>query len=152
MRIMRNHPQKASTDSAVESHGSVICCTSIRAREGGGVKFFKFCGCGSINSIRDIVAEILNGLARVQIFYRRISWHVVVKNFLKLNPLRLQPNCKNITIGIASPWVPTRVFSVKISKEKGSIIMCENSIEFRNINGAVWMSIDTRHSDFGVVT
>ncbi|GFT40126.1 hypothetical protein TNCV_3932151 [Trichonephila clavipes] len=39
---------------------------------------------------------------------------------------------KNITSGISSPWVPTRVFCIEISKEKGSI-MGENSIEFRNI-------------------
>ncbi|GFW95085.1 hypothetical protein TNCV_1497241 [Trichonephila clavipes] len=70
-----------------------------------------------------------------------ISIAEATAQLLRILPLALLP-----------PWVPTRVFSVKISKEKGSIIMCENSIEFRNINGAVWMSIDTRHSDFGVVT
>ncbi|GFX09393.1 hypothetical protein TNCV_4697801 [Trichonephila clavipes] len=78
-----------------------------------------------------------------------MCWSVWCDN---INSRANRPIAKNITVSIASPWIPTRVFCIKISKEKASIIMGEDSIEFRDINGAVWMSIDTRQSNFGVVS
>ncbi|GFU69716.1 hypothetical protein TNCV_1221041 [Trichonephila clavipes] len=62
-----------------------------------------------------------------------MCWNVWCDN---INSRANRPIAKNITVSIASPWVPTRVFCIKISKEKGSIIMGENSIEFRDIIGA----------------
>ncbi|GFV77402.1 hypothetical protein TNCV_2488581 [Trichonephila clavipes] len=74
-----------------------------------------------------------------------LQWSLILFKMILLKILA-------ITGGIAPPWVPTRMFRIKISKEKGFVIVAENSIKFRDINGAVWMFVDARHSDFGVVT
>ncbi|GFV18563.1 hypothetical protein TNCV_4364851 [Trichonephila clavipes] len=78
-----------------------------------------------------------------------MCWSVWCDN---INSRANSPIAKDSTVSIAPPWVPTRMFSIKITKEEGFVIVSENSVQFRDINGAVWMFVDTRHSDFRVVT
>ncbi|GFT34391.1 hypothetical protein TNCV_2648741 [Trichonephila clavipes] len=59
---------------------------------------------------------------------------------------------QNITVCVCPAWVPARMLGIKITKKKGFVTMVENCVEFRSINGAVWRSINTRHSNLTVLT
>ncbi|GFT70268.1 hypothetical protein TNCV_3457081 [Trichonephila clavipes] len=44
------------------------------------------------------------------------------------------------------------MLGIKIAEKKGFVVMVENCVKFRSINGAVWRSINTRHRHLGRVT
>ncbi|GFX44499.1 hypothetical protein TNCV_4713251 [Trichonephila clavipes] len=62
------------------------------------------------------------------------------------------PIAQNITVCVCPAWVPAGMLGNKIAEKKCFVAMVENCIEFRSINGAVWRSINTRHSNLTVVT
>ncbi|GFW53018.1 hypothetical protein TNCV_130831 [Trichonephila clavipes] len=62
------------------------------------------------------------------------------------------PIAQNITVSVCPAWVPAGMSCIKISEKKGFVAMVENCVEFRSINGVVWRSINTRHSNLTVVS
>ncbi|GFW98324.1 hypothetical protein TNCV_1092021 [Trichonephila clavipes] len=62
------------------------------------------------------------------------------------------PIAQNITVCVCLAWVPAGMLGIKIAEKKGFVAMVENCFEFRCINGAVWRSINTRHSSLIVVS
>ncbi|GFX52700.1 hypothetical protein TNCV_3980031 [Trichonephila clavipes] len=62
------------------------------------------------------------------------------------------PIAQNITVCVCPACVPAGMSGIKIAEKKGFVAMVENCVEFRSINGAVWRSINTRHSNLTVIS